>query len=659
MANSITIEVNARDNASGVFATVRQNAAPLESGLASLHSKALLASAGITAIGGALVGAAAVMKTTVDAASDLNESQNKASVVFGASARAVHDFAQVSASSFGLSAREATAAAGAYGSMFRTIGLGQEEAAQMSVRLAQLASDMASFNNQDPSEMLQKLRAGLAGEAEPLRTVGVLLSEARVKQEAYASGIAATGAELTEAQKVQARYNLILKDTSLQQGDFARTSDGLANAQRRLSAGFDDLKVKIGQGVVGPMEGAVDITADLIGNINTLIDKARQPIQFKVTVDGEVQMRQGPSAVDVLGQVATDPLGLDRLDRQLKGSGIVDFLGNLDPIFGRGGIPRRPDPIPMFEGEGFGISVGSFGSSTAGEGFDFAGFNSWAMQNGVPGLNQLGPSPVDLSTGTSAGGSGASPLSRALDSVTSGLQKQLLDAYRVGGEEQYVAVKAAQDNMMASVRAGADTLVQKFGIEYPDALQSMFDAQSRILQDTLDEQLRITTEARDAEIAAYLEGGDERLRIVTKEQQDRAMSIGIMAADVAQRFGVEMPNAIRAATAAADAHTAALKREAEQRADMVRSLGALNFSPALIQALQNARPGQSFSSADLARRGGGGVVQAIGPADSGMTIVVNAPVGADLARAGRDIGEAINAAAKSGGPVILAGAVQQ
>ena len=106
----------------------------------------------------------------------------------------------------------------------------------MSEQLLRLGADLASFNNLEVGDALDKLRSGLTGEAEPLRELGVLLSEDAVQAEALASGLAESTKAITEADKVQARYNLILKQTATAQGDFARTSTGLANAQRIISA---------------------------------------------------------------------------------------------------------------------------------------------------------------------------------------------------------------------------------------------------------------------------------------------------------------------------------------------------------------------------------------------------------------------------------------
>jgi hypothetical protein len=222
----------------------------LESGMSRIGSQATrgvstaignIARIGVVA-GGAL---AAGIGVSIKQASDLNEEIDKSKVVFGAASDEVLAFSR-NAATIGLATSEALGAAGAFGNMFNTVGLAQDKSADMSTTMVQLAADMASFNTEDPSEMLLRLRSGLAGEAEPLRRFGVLLSEARVKEFAYRNGIAATGEALTEAQKVQARYGLILEDTAIQQGNFAKTSKGVANQTRQLRANLKNVAAAIG-----------------------------------------------------------------------------------------------------------------------------------------------------------------------------------------------------------------------------------------------------------------------------------------------------------------------------------------------------------------------------------------------------------------------------
>jgi hypothetical protein len=215
-----------------------------------------------------MIGLAAIAvgaKVAVDAASDLNEEVNKTQVVFGKSAKSILAWSKGSAKAIGLSQQEALSAAGAYGNMFKTIGFGNTDAAKMSERMTQLAGDMASFHNQDPTDMLDKLRSGLSGEAEPLRRFGILLSENAVKQEAYRSGIAKSGKQLTEAQKVQARYRLIMEQSDKAQGDFARTSGGLANKQRIARAQFKDLQAQLGTALLPVVTDAVGLFSELAG----------------------------------------------------------------------------------------------------------------------------------------------------------------------------------------------------------------------------------------------------------------------------------------------------------------------------------------------------------------------------------------------------------
>lgn len=192
-------------------------------------------------------GAIGAISEAVNSASDLNESINKTAVVFGQSANAILEWSKTTDDALGQSQRGALEAAASFGNLFTSLGVGRSEAAGMSRELVELASDIASLNNIDPAEALEKLRAGLVGETEPLRTVGVFLNEAAVQAKAAQLGFGEMGTTLTEQDKVLARYALILDQTKNAQGDFARTSNDAANASRRASAVFQNLSSTLGQ----------------------------------------------------------------------------------------------------------------------------------------------------------------------------------------------------------------------------------------------------------------------------------------------------------------------------------------------------------------------------------------------------------------------------
>lgn len=210
------------------------------------------AAAGYAAVIGVtgLIGAA---RSSINAASDLNEQLSKSQVVFGEASKSVIAFSRTTAGGLGISQRAALGAAGTFGNMLVPMGFARTEAARMSTRMVSLAADMASFNNADPSETLEALRAGLAGETEPLRRFGVSLSDAALRAYALAEGIKVGKGPLDAQTKATLTYGLVLRQTKDQQGDFARTNNGLANQQRILRARFEELSAKIGSALVPAM----------------------------------------------------------------------------------------------------------------------------------------------------------------------------------------------------------------------------------------------------------------------------------------------------------------------------------------------------------------------------------------------------------------------
>jgi hypothetical protein len=200
----------------------------------------------------------------IKAASDLSESTTKAGEVFGAATIKVKSFAEGAADAIGQSNQQALEAAGTFGNLFTAMGLGQTQAADMSISLVKLASDLASFNNVSPDDALLALRAGLVGEQEPLRRFGVNLNEATLKQKALDLGLRVGKGTLDAGVKAQAAYALILEQTTTAQGDFARTADGLANQQRTMTAQWTDAKAELGEGLLPVMIDLAHVLNDEI-----------------------------------------------------------------------------------------------------------------------------------------------------------------------------------------------------------------------------------------------------------------------------------------------------------------------------------------------------------------------------------------------------------
>jgi hypothetical protein len=194
------------------------------------------------------------MHDAIFAASDLSESVSKSNAVFDESADKVQEWARTAAVSIGQSEQQALEATGTFGNLLVALGLNTDQAADMSIEMVKLASDLASFNNVSIEEALDAIRSGLTGETEPLKRFGVALNDARLKAVALDEGLieSATGV-LPANVKAMAAYKLILEDTTVAQGDFSRTADGMANQLKTNAALWEDFKASVGGALEQPI----------------------------------------------------------------------------------------------------------------------------------------------------------------------------------------------------------------------------------------------------------------------------------------------------------------------------------------------------------------------------------------------------------------------
>ncbi len=261
----------------------------------------------------------ALGKTAIDHASDTEESLNKVQVVFGDAADAIVDYSETSAEAMGMSQQQYLEAAGTLGNLFTAMQLGQQDAADMSANLVSLAADLASFNNLDPADVLTKLSAAMTGEAEPAKRLGMDLRATTVDAKAMEMGLADTTDQLTEADRMQARYALMIEQSHNALGDFAKTSDGLANSQRILKAEFENLLASLGQVLLPLAQKAVTLFQGWIAAFQALSPETKRII------------------VIVLGVVAAlGPL-------LMIVGGIISAVGTILPVLGAiGGVLSGP-----------------------------------------------------------------------------------------------------------------------------------------------------------------------------------------------------------------------------------------------------------------------------------------------------------------------------
>ena len=202
-------------------------------------------------------------KAAIGVASDLNEVQNVVDTTFGTDgAIKINEWARNAAESFGESELQAKQFTSTLGAMFKSMGVGQADMEEMSMSLAGLAGDMASFYNLDPTEAFEKLRSGISGETEPLKQLGINMSVANLEAFALSEGITKAYTSMTQAEQATLRYQYIMSATADAQGDFANTSDSLANQQRILQLEIQTLAAEIGQDLMPIAQEILTIARD-------------------------------------------------------------------------------------------------------------------------------------------------------------------------------------------------------------------------------------------------------------------------------------------------------------------------------------------------------------------------------------------------------------
>lgn len=212
-------------------------------------------------------------------AMDAVESENLFEVSMGGMAKAARAWSEQLREDLGLNAYEVRKQVGTFNVMFDSMGLGEQAAYDMATGLTQLANDMASFYNLDTADAFQKLQAGITGEIEPLKRLGIVINEEAVKNYAYANGIAEMGAKLTDQEKIQARYGLIMEQTAKAQGDLARTIESPTNQLRILGAEVKNMTTDLGmvllpviqQHILPALRGLADRIGSLVawfGNLS-------------------------------------------------------------------------------------------------------------------------------------------------------------------------------------------------------------------------------------------------------------------------------------------------------------------------------------------------------------------------------------------------------
>lgn len=309
-------------------------------------------------------------KESIKLASDIQEVQNVIDVTFGNAAAQIEEFAQTAEEAYGLSELAAKQYTGTMGAMLKSSGLSTSAAQEMSMALTGLAGDIASFYNLGTDTAFEKIRAGISGETEPLKQLGINMSVANLEAYALSKGITKSYNAMSQAEQVLLRYNYLLSVTTDAQGDFARTSGSFANQIRILQLNFDQLRIAVGNALIPIAEAVLPSINAIIAGLTKLANVFAKVTALLFGKSPEVKATSGIAASAGAAADATDKLAestagagsaAKQAEKDMKGV-LASFdelnilasnaAGSVGGAGGGGGGASAPDlEIPSYEAE--------------------------------------------------------------------------------------------------------------------------------------------------------------------------------------------------------------------------------------------------------------------------------------------------------------------
>ncbi len=214
--------------------------------------------------------------SAINQASDLAESANAVDVAFGDAADRILKLGENASTAVGLSATDFNQFAVQFSGFAKQLTSDEQDIVDVTEEISGRVADFASVMNLDVPDAASKFQSALSGSAEVLRPYGIDVSDAAIKQQLLTDGLWDGEGALTESEKVMGRYRAIMEQTEQMAGDFANTSDGLANSQRILKADIENAKATIGEAMIPALESLMGVAKPLLEAFTALPEGVQQ-----------------------------------------------------------------------------------------------------------------------------------------------------------------------------------------------------------------------------------------------------------------------------------------------------------------------------------------------------------------------------------------------
>jgi hypothetical protein len=251
---------------------------------------------------------------------DFEQALGKMEVVFEDNSKAVEKWAQNSLRDFGLARSTAITMASDFGALFKGMGINMAQTEEWSKTLTERTMDLSNFYDTTVAETTNALNAIVTGQTEPLRRFGINMTQATLQEYAYSQGIRKKVKDMTEAEKVQLRYNFVIERTNIAVGTTARESDSATGQMNRFKESVKELGLGFSEHILPIFTPVIEWVNNLIAGFSGLSDGAKKFIAVSgllVAAIGPVLMILG----SVFGAISNISAGIGAIPKILDGVG--------------------------------------------------------------------------------------------------------------------------------------------------------------------------------------------------------------------------------------------------------------------------------------------------------------------------------------------------
>jgi len=217
-----------------------------------------------------------VFTMLTDEASKLNGTVSMTKDIFGKSFDVVDNMSRQAADSMGMSRQAALKSANGFGELFRSLGYGKEKVSELSVASVRLVNDLVSARGMTQEDAMNAYTAAIDGNADAAMRLGVSLDDTKIRQRALQMGLIKSAKDaIPDYVRSQAAMAEVIEQTTSVQGHFIRNMDSDRNATLRLTAAQDDLKAKLGEGLLPIKIKLLEVMNDTVTWANNNIEKVK------------------------------------------------------------------------------------------------------------------------------------------------------------------------------------------------------------------------------------------------------------------------------------------------------------------------------------------------------------------------------------------------